>query len=112
MRYMIRRWLSVLTIAFTAICFNTANATTVMGVRSCGQWTARNASALDRAAAEAWLLGYLGGLATGSRVDVLRDTDYDSLMAWMDNYCKAHPIERVTSGAAQLYLELQGRVPK
>jgi hypothetical protein len=112
MRYLFRRWLNVLTIAFAAICFNTANATSIMGVRSCGQWVARKASDLDKAANEAWLLGYLSGLATGSRVDILRDTDYGSLMAWMDNYCNAHPLERVSSGAAQLYLELQGRMSK
>ncbi|WP_177200394.1 hypothetical protein [Paraburkholderia diazotrophica] len=54
----------------------------------------------------------MSGLATGTRVDILRDTDYDSLIAWMDNYCNTHPLERVSGGAAQLYIELQGRVPK
>ena len=112
MSYLIRRWLSVLMIAFAALCVHSANATTVMGVRSCGQWIARKSTDVDKAATEAWLLGYLSGLATGSRVDILHDTDYASLMAWMDNYCNAHPLERVSSGAAQLYLDLQGRAPK
>src|SRR6266404_5564607 len=90
MRYVFRRWLNVLTIAFAAICFNTANATSIMGVRSSGQWIARKASDLDKAATEAWLLGYLSGLATGSRVDILRDTDSGSL--WRGWTTTAMPI--------------------
>ncbi|SEJ40735.1 hypothetical protein SAMN05192539_1010142 [Paraburkholderia diazotrophica] len=112
MTHMFRRWLGVLAIATAVNCPDVAHATTAMGVPSCGQWIARKNSVSDKATSESWLLGYLSGLATGTRVDILRDTDYDSLIAWMDNYCNTHPLERVSGGAAQLYIELQGRVPK
>lgn len=105
-----RRWLRVAVILSAANCLHAAHATTAMGVPSCGQWMARKASGADKATSEAWLLGYLSGLATGTRSDILHDTDYDSLMVWMDNYCGAHPLDRVTGGAARLYLELQGRM--
>ncbi|MEM5382732.1 hypothetical protein VSR68_03890 [Paraburkholderia phymatum] len=112
MTYMFRRWLGVLVISSAVNCPGAAHATTAMSVPSCGQWIARKNSSSDKATSESWLLGYLSGLATGTRVDILRDTDYDSLMVWMDNYCNAHPLERVSGGAAQLYLDLQGRMPK
>ena len=35
--------------------------------------------------------------------------DFDGLMAWMHDYCKAIPLAKVTTGAAMLVQELRAR---
>jgi hypothetical protein len=85
------------------------NAITTMGGRSCGQWENRAQDNMARLAAEGWLMGFMSGLAIGSSKDVLADPDGASLVLWMDNYCKAHPLEKIGTGGVVLYFELLRR---
>jgi hypothetical protein len=39
--------------------------------------------------------------------DILTELDFDGLMAWVDNYCKANPLAKVTTGAVMLVQELR-----
>jgi hypothetical protein len=41
--------------------------------------------------------------------DILTRMDFDGLMAWMHDYCKANPLAKVTTGAAMLVQELRAR---
>lgn len=52
------------------------------------------------------------GLAIASDAHVLKNTDGPSMLMWMDNYCRAHPLDRVATGATTLYFELRGRMGK
>jgi hypothetical protein len=99
----------------TAIALIAASSTvsgqgvTVFGSHDCGTWV------VDSSRAKSWLLGYLSGLnaATASaerNYDPLgKVTSAAQIYLWMDNYCKANPLDTVGDGALDLYLELIAR---
>jgi hypothetical protein len=65
------------------------------GNASCGL---RTAARRDRHAgyAEAWVLGFLSAVGvTSSDKNPLRGVDAEAVWAWIDNYCRAHPLERL-----------------
>jgi hypothetical protein len=80
---------------------------TSIGDYDCGEWFTK------KQPARTWLLGYLSGLAAGdsqAKVDVLdRLNSADQAYFWMDNYCKANPLKNISSGAIQLYFEVEGK---
>ena len=78
---------------------------------SCTQWTARRADGGRPDAPQMWLAGFMTGLATALRVDVLAITDAPAMFAWMDEFCADHPDEVLSTGAGILFNELLGRLP-
>lgn len=71
------------------------------GTISCGRWARdkqENGSA--HTAELTWLLGFVSG-AGYAGMD-LKKTDVDAMTLFMDNYCNAHPLETLSSGAASL----------
>ncbi len=65
------------------------------GLQSCGSWTAARR---DRQSfgVETWIFGYLSGAAfalADEGYDPVRGTDGAGILAWIDNYCLAHPLE-------------------
>jgi hypothetical protein len=77
------------------------------GLYSCGEWTV--ATPNNRGQFIPWLQGYLSGLSAALQRDVLQGTDRDAVVAWMDNYCRAHPLDKVADGAMRLFIELDKR---
>jgi hypothetical protein len=76
-----------------------------VGVLSCSAWTTarHEGGALEHGA---WVLGFLCGIRTariswpsGEVVDHLLGTDRDGVLAWIDNYCQARPLEKVVAAA-------------
>jgi hypothetical protein len=71
---------------------------------SCGTWLEdrdANRAGVD----ESWILGFLSGIgyALGERgIDPLHDTDHNGVTAWIDNYCRGHPIDLISAAAAAL----------
>jgi hypothetical protein len=72
-----------------------------LGAVSCGAWTAARR---DRQAGdvEQWILGFLTGMAdlaasvpVQSKMDPLSGVDAEAVWAWVDNFCRAHPLEKV-----------------
>ena len=74
--------------------------------RCCGKWISEDDDNASHFAYEAWLFGYLSGVAYAVNKDILKDTDRPSIELWMDNYCKANPLNKVYQGANDLYFEL------
>jgi len=85
----------------------------VMGARSCGDWIKNKPIGLDknwaRVVSEAWLVGYLSGMASSSGKDILRDMTASSIFVWMDNYCQANPLDDLDDGGSKLMAELVRR---
>ncbi|BDC37783.1 hypothetical protein PTKU15_10800 [Paraburkholderia terrae] len=106
-----RRWIAIAAVGFATVT-TSAYATTTIGNRTCGQWSARKQNTYITFAIEAWLMGYMTGLAVASGDDVLAGTDADSIYLWMDNYCQSHPLDRVGTGATDLFFELKARQRK
>lgn len=99
----------------TVACFTppAATALAVRGVRSCGTWIEQRATkGFDRLATEAWLVGFLSGGALSTNMNVLQGTDNASLFAWIDNYCRANPLNDLGDGAQDLFIELAKKARK
>jgi hypothetical protein len=84
------------------------NAIGATGDISCGKWSKDRSSGIvkDQLSLASWLIGYLNGVARWSEVDILTNADRESLMVWMDNYCKTYPLESIDHGGFDLSIEL------
>ena len=86
-----------------------AFAVTIVGGAPCGTWMLDRANKNDDWPAQSnmnWLVGYLSGLSMGFNLEALAGAKNESLALWMDNYCKANPLNFVADGALKLFLEL------
>jgi len=91
-----------------------ASAVEIRGTRSCSKWTeerryADSAKELNRVPVlitRSWFLGYLSGRAAASGKDFLKGTDSDSIVLWLDNYCRADPRADLDKAGNDLAREL------
>lgn len=88
-----------------------------VGAKSCGFWTSSRAltdSPLD-AAVSSWLLGYVTASNVMANIDTQRSggltegMDNDAVLAWVDNYCKANPLDKIADASIKLLKELMRR---
>src|SRR6201993_4136912 len=81
------------------------------GLGSCGTWTqARQEKSIKQGLSAQWVAGYVSGMNTESRgPDALSGTDFLGVMAWIDNYCGAHPRDGIGTAARALMTELRSR---
>jgi hypothetical protein len=75
------------------------------GTASCGTWTswrAQQANHPDHYVFEQWALGFISGTAYegAASLDPLSGLDAEAVWAWIDNYCRANPLEEVFDAAA------------
>ena len=98
----------VLVLLLPLILTTAVQAITLKGSRSCGQWVAARAGTndIERLATEAWLVGYLSGLAMAYQEDTLNGIDNESLFLWTDNYCKESPLNRLAQSGQILHGDL------
>ena len=84
------------------------------GANSCWAWTrGREAKAATEGLYTQWVAGFVSGLNWDTTdPDILTELDFDGLMAWVDNYCKANPLAKVTTGAVMLVQELRARAQR
>ena len=69
----------------------------IRGGASCVDWSKQRPRASREL--EAWLLGYLSGMAQQLDVNLPKDLTADSIFRAMDQYCKANPKARIEHGA-------------
>jgi len=102
---------SVLVAVTLLVVTDAALAVNVRGVPSCGKWVKdrQERDVLTTTALEHWLMGYLSGLAIGLDKEFFQkdgvSIDNESLLLWMDNYCRANPLKDVQEGGNQLMKE-------
>jgi hypothetical protein len=79
---------------------------------SCGTWTQmRNTQQAQ--AYEYWVLGFLSGANFHEgNTDFLQGLDINAAKAWMDNYCRAKPLDTLTVAMVALMQELMDRVTR
>lgn len=107
-----RRWLLVVCLCVLSIVPTRAPAeVTSIADWACSTWTARRAAGVRADPPQMWLAGYMTGLATALRVDVLAITDAPAMFSWMDEFCAEHPDETLSTGAGILFNELLARLP-
>ena len=81
------------------------------GANSCWAWTrSQEAKASAQGLYAQWVAGFVSGVNWDTdEPDILAEMDVDGLVAWVDSYCKANPLAKVTTGAAMLVQELRAR---
>jgi hypothetical protein len=82
------------------------------GAESCGTWVAEIGTNPGARENHQWVLGYVTAFnrfGLGTDADVSKGADPPGLIAWIDNYCRTHPLDTVETGAARLIDELQQR---
>jgi hypothetical protein len=96
-----------------------AHALTVFGYggETCGAWTANGTPGTGRDGYSlgqiAWMTGAISEAAIllleNRQVDMLRNTDADALIAWINNYCQQHPLNQLQTAINALIAELLQR---
>ena len=89
-----------------------ANGYWILGIGndSCGQWTAsrsRGNSVVREPLILSWLQGWLSAESVtvsfaSNGKQYLKSTYKDALASWLDNYCKAHPLNTIDDAALVL----------
>jgi hypothetical protein len=76
------------------------------GGLSCDEWISH--SDLSAAETPKWLMGYLAQQVEsgGYRVDVMKQIKSDQIMPWIDNYCRARPLDGLAVAGTALINEL------
>lgn len=116
-----RRKLSfALFIIVTLLLAGEACAVTEVGDRTCSKWVRdreaakqRNPSAeviWEQMVDETWLMGYLSGLAVARHSDYMKKPDYDTLNAWVDDYCAKNPGVLLGTASLGLAKELEKKM--
>ncbi|MEJ2572358.1 MAG: hypothetical protein P8164_02025 [Gammaproteobacteria bacterium] len=97
-----------------------AAAVTGYGDRPCSKWIRDQAAAKQHNPSEdviweqlvdqTWLMGYLTGMAVARRSDYLKKPDYETLNAWVDNYCTKNPRDSLGTASTALFNELESKM--
>jgi hypothetical protein len=107
-------FLVALFFSFAAGFSANSNAVTVKGMKRCGAWlknhAAQPAPSSSAIADNAWLDGYLSGVAVARNIDFLKGVDEDTVHIWMNNYCRSHPSDLIGYAADALSVELVKRM--
>ena len=83
----------------------------IVGAVSCGDWINYHAHNLTSASwGEYWLIGFLSGIAAGTKIDFMKNTDSKYIVSRMNNYCTSHPLDSTSAGANALLYELIGKM--
>ena len=75
------------------------------GVGSCGEWL-QERKGNDWYNKGQWMLGFVSAAGYYANY-TLKNTDSKAFVAWMDNYCHAHPLEDFSTGVKSLVEELR-----
>jgi hypothetical protein len=91
-----------------------SSAVTVKGMENCRDWVKSHAEqpapSLDMHIDNAWLAGYLSGVAVARNIDFLHGVDDNIIGSWINNYCRNHPSDLVGYAADALSVELVKRM--
>jgi hypothetical protein len=86
---------------------------------SCGTWTnerSRQPATLTAREMQMWAYGFLSGSNWSSDSfdpkDRLKDIDGNGISAWLDNYCRQHPLDQFSDAVATLSGELKNRAAR
>ena len=78
----------------------------------CAEWAARRTAGKKLDPPQMWLVGFMTGMATSYRIDVLSITDAPSIFTWIDGYCESNSAETLSTGAQALFKVLIERLPR
>lgn len=95
---------------FLALLNLNVNANTTFGNRQCTKWNEMRSMPLGdtkqlmEVTYQAWVYGFLSGIAVMGGGDYLGPVEPKQIDRWMDQYCKKYPNNRIGEGASEFYL--------
>lgn len=106
--------LAALFFAFASGFSANGSAVTVKGMKNCGAWLKSHAGqaapSLNTFVDNAWLDGYLSGVAVARNIDFLKDVDEKIVHIWINDYCSNHPSDLIGYAADALSVVLKNRM--
>jgi hypothetical protein len=70
---------------------------------SCSTWTITSKQSYESQVYSKWVFGFISGInLENPSGDFLQGRDADGLIAWIDNYCRSNPLNRITQAAVEL----------
>jgi hypothetical protein len=106
------KWLCAIGVV-ASVSVGSAQARWVLGrgLTPCGALIqAHTTNAPEQLNMEDWVAGYLSSfnsLTDDPNIpDFLKNEDWDGLIAWIDNYCATHPLDKLETAARSLVVEL------
>jgi hypothetical protein len=104
------RWSLLITIELFSLVFGCPSGRAVSvynpGTESCGTWTSGQNNEVVRGLKITWVLGFVSAYNIyRSGEDVT--SDVHGLVAWVDNYCLAYPLDPIARAAGKLIDELR-----
>ena len=74
---------------------------------SCGMYLEeRKKDSIEYYMFKSWLKGYMTGLSQERAKDIRQDRDYEGMLAWLENYCKANPLKFFVQASSALEKEI------
>jgi hypothetical protein len=83
-----------------------------VGMESCGAWMqTRQMKTPIKMLMEQWITGWLDRANFNLDPDILEGEDWLGVMARIDKYCAAHPLDKLYNAVGGVEQELMGRHP-
>lgn len=106
--------LSIIILLMVFICGSFLNASEIKGAgsASCGSWLEERRNGTYYSELN-WIFGFISSynhyhsVSIYGKNGVFKNTDYQAIAAWMDNYCKQNPLLSPYQGTVQLIEELK-----
>jgi hypothetical protein len=82
-----------------------------LGTQGCGKYVAATDQA-KRGDGQAvyqyitWMSGFMSHASGVNGVDYFKNSDTESVQLWLENYCRAHPLEPFATAVTQLAIAL------
>jgi hypothetical protein len=81
------------------------------GNSSCGEWLRdRQQDSWGSVVNKAWVARYITSVNKAYAGALTAGTDAEGMFAWLDNYCRSHPLASIFQATDSLTLELVKRV--
>ena len=78
----------------------------IVGAVSCVDWVNDHShNSASASLGEYWLIGFLSGIAAGTKTDFMKNSDANSIVTWMNQYCSKHPLDSISVGVNVLINE-------
>jgi hypothetical protein len=121
-----RTSVAAFTIVLTSVMPAFSESAQDVGANACTKWVEARKVRGDSADVTAWLYGYLSAVAARlqgearsavflgkndqrliEKADILRHIESTAINAWMDQYCQAHPLDKIADAIRVLVSELK-----